>query len=249
MFATMSQIDEYTCQFITANFYMSNLKKLYKEKVLSNSPNLQDKKYKSARKLLYLILFTITILVVCMLYNTNLTNLITGVPTVKDESCILYVNIQNGSGHVYLDGEVMGSTPLQNYHTACGKREIKVEKSTEYDNFYYIFEESIELKEHVTTTIDLDLGPDEKSSEVSYYYEEEGETALYIFSQPRNSDIYIDDIKSSDTPITFSNISEGEHTIRIESDGYSPKEIEISVKSGYSLTINCRLAVIPIEYE
>jgi len=233
----------------TAKSYMSNLKKLYKEKVIKKSRDLQDKKYKSARKFLYLLLFVFTILGVYGLYNTNLTELITKVPTVKDESCILYVNVQNGSGYVYLDDEIAGSTPLQNYHTSCGKRKIRVQKDTEYESFYFTFEESIELKEHVTTTLDVDLGPDEKSSERSYYYEEKGETALYIFSQPRKADIYIDEIKSSDTPITLRGISEGEHTIRVEASGYSSKEIKISMKSGYSLTINCILAVIPIEYE
>ncbi|KKS45600.1 MAG: Serine/threonine protein kinase [Candidatus Gottesmanbacteria bacterium GW2011_GWA2_42_18] len=70
------------------------------------------------------------------------------------------------------------------------------------------------------------------------------ETELSVSSATDASELYINGNFKGTSPLSFQDIAEGEHEIRLTAPGFAEKKIKVNVTQGYKLTVRTQLALV-----
>jgi serine/threonine protein kinase/WD40 repeat protein len=139
---------------------------------------------------------------------------------------ILTITTTPSGANVYLNGNPIGITPIQNKEVEPGTYTLKIEKSG-----YQIIQEIITLSPGKSTTINKELIPLPVS--------------VTINSNPTGAIVYVNGEQKGMTPLTLS-LLPGTYSIKLIKNGYQEYNTQITVKVGQPVTINPTLSKISV---
>ncbi len=153
----------------------------------------------------------------------------------------------NPKSNVYLNGKLIGSTPL----CKCeGKEMIQIGDYTlrlePEDTSFASFEEKIHVAKSILTVIDRTFGKGALSDAhiiTLSQLDNKKAVELVVISFPDDVRVYVDSNPSGSTPTLLKNITESDHEIRLAKDGYREKTIRVRTVSGYKLSVIAYLGV------
>lgn len=160
---------------------------------------------------------------------------------------------------VYLNGELLGTTPLCRCPKSddlgvknvqgmlpVGEYTIRlVPKSKDLSEF----QEKITIEKSVLTVVDRKFSEGASSEGVVISLtriDNEKTNELTIVSLPEGADVYIDDGAKGKTPLLIKDLTESDHTLMIQKDGYKTKTIRIKATNGYKLVAKGYLGINPL---
>jgi hypothetical protein len=114
---------------------------------------------------------------------------------------------------VYLDGILLGTTPLDRDDLSPGKRTISVEAKG-----YETQTQMVRLKRDEKPTITLFLAVQSAS--------------VIITTYPPGAEVFLDNIKIGNSPLDMSDLSSGDYHLTITRNGYDTIEQEITLNKG-----------------
>ena len=161
----------------------------------------------------------------------------------------LEVVVQKGKAKVQINEKDEGETPVTVEDLPEGKYVVNLERIAPENSFYKRHSFNIELAKNTTARIDLEIGPEELLHGTILYYTPMRSPAekgfLTITGNSSDAKIYVDKEFMNRSSITNLELTEGEHKIKIESDGYIPIEIPILVREKYQLNLKVYQFPIP----
>lgn len=157
-----------------------------------------------------------------------------------------------GQMKVFLNNEEVGTTPFEKDDLKSGSYNVRLEKVTESPEFYTKFERAIEVESGTQIVINWELGPsDEFSSGEIFFFkkqlEENSGSTVSVIVNPEDSKVYFDNAIQEGSPIMVQNVTAGEHTIKVEKDGYIAEDFSIVSKIGYDLFVEARIFPTPVD--
>jgi len=147
---------------------------------------------------------------------------------------------------VYLDGKVIGTTPLLLLDLAPGRYQLKLVPPGETS--LSSWETTLTLTSSLSTVVHKDFALAESDS-ASYTLTLEktpGHTYLSLVTDPATVNLTLDGKPSGYTPLTQSSVNPGTHHLSLTSPGYHPLELEINAIENYHLVVSAKLAAAPI---
>ncbi|GAB6102214.1 hypothetical protein JCM16138_14370 [Thermococcus atlanticus] len=165
-------------------------------------------------------------------YENYTTTVTIGMGEIKNVSVTLvplfgYLSItSNPSGaEVYIDGSYIGTTPINDYKLSTGQHEVKLAKEG-----YHEYLKIVTIQPSETTGLNAELSMIKGT--------------LKISSIPSRAKVYIDGSYAGETPLDYYNVSPGEHTIRVEKEGYEVFTRTVTVNPGQTASITASLVVM-----
>lgn len=144
----------------------------------------------------------------------------------------------NPASLVFVNGEELGRTPVDNKKLEPGEAIIKlIPESFEIPLTPY--ETKIDLAPGIQTVIRWDFGETTEMSGgevISYEKIDKGDTSLAVISVPDTAQVAIDGQVKGFTPFKTSSITVGKHTISVSFEGYKERAFDVQLREGYKLT-------------
>lgn len=152
---------------------------------------------------------------------------------------------------VYLNGKLIGKTPLckcdpQNMLPTGDYIVRLVPLDSSLGNT--TFEQKVSINKSVLTVVDRTFGQGATSqgSVISLIPTSNKNTAsLFVTSLPENASISLDDSATGVTPYHMDSLTESDHDLIINKNGYREKHIRIHAVKGYTLSVLAFLGVDP----
>ena len=144
---------------------------------------------------------------------------------------------------VYVNGELVGKTPLQKTYDA-GEITLKLVPLIADQNLLP-FETKITLVSGVQTVVRREFGIDENSSSgdvISFEHQGGQEASLVVVSTPDNAQVNIDGVVRGFAPYKTSSISPAKHQITVKAPGYSDRVMTVNTALGYQLDLFAKLS-------
>lgn len=164
-------------------------------------------------------------------------------PTLTLANGRLSINTNGVVSKVFIDSKEVGTTPFYSDHLRLGDHKIELRPETE-NNFTFTTQTT--LNSSTLSVIDLDLGKSSLFSAGENFYFKEGLASLSLISHPEGATVTIDGENKGNSPANQS-LEAGVHTIRVEKNGYLTREIPLTIKAGYKLSVLVYLAASPFE--
>ena len=140
-----------------------------------------------------------------------------------NEYGLLTVDSLPSGAEVYIDGRLVGTTPLKNYRIPVGIHEVVVKK-----NAYVPAAYAVQIKANELKTLNVVLVP--------------ATGKLTVNSNPSGAEVYIDGKKVGTTPLRNYTIPEGIHEVAVRKAGYAERAYAISIKYGELKVLNVTLS-------
>ncbi|ASJ03497.1 hypothetical protein A3L09_09605 [Thermococcus profundus] len=137
----------------------------------------------------------------------------------------LTINSTPANATVYLDGDYIGTTPLENYPLPPGNHTITIVKRG-YENYT----ETIQVEGNTPLFVNVTLKP--------------LTATVKVLSTPIGAEVYLDGESIGKTPGNFT-IPSGSHTITLHLDGYLNYTTAVTVSPGETKVVNATLIPIP----
>jgi hypothetical protein len=150
----------------------------------------------------------------------------------------------NPASIVFVNGEELGRTPVDNKKLEPGEAIIKLIPES-FETPLTPYETKLNLTAGIQTVIKWDFGETEEKSGgevISYEKEDKGDTSLAIISVPDTAQVAVDGQVKGFTPFKTSSITPGEHTITVSFEGYVERSFDVQLREGYKLTVIIDLA-------
>lgn len=147
-----------------------------------------------------------------------------------------------GDGEVYINGELLGTTPLDATAVKPGDNRLVIKDA---DSEYEV---NINFVTSTEVVVKRDLGVSNLFSGGMNFWLERGDSdiVLSIISDPAEADVYIDGTKVGTTPYSSSNLAVGEYALRIEKTGYETQEARLDINEGHKLNVSANLFAKPV---
>lgn len=142
---------------------------------------------------------------------------------------------------VFINGENKGKIP-QTVKVDPGEYTVKLVPDDETTTA--TFEQKITVNAGTQTYVNVSLGATSVSSGweiVSLEQSKGSDTEIAIFSQTDASEVNVDGERKGTTPLSFADITDGSHEVKLAASGYAERAIPINVSKGYKLTISAQL--------
>lgn len=168
-------------------------------------------------------------------------------------------NIQKGAlqvtsipnSKVYLDGKLIGTTPL----CKCDEKNTIREggytiKLVPIQGDFSAFEQKINIHPNVLTVVDRSFAKDLGSSAsiiTLSKLNDKNSISLQVTSFPLEAKVFVDSNFVGDSPLSLDTITESDHELRISKLGYDDKKILAKAAKGYRLEVQVFLAANPQE--
>jgi hypothetical protein len=182
------------------------------------------------RKLLYIF---VPIFIAVLLFGVVLFFLST-----RKEKGALQVTSEPGS-KVYLNGVQIGKTPLCKCELKdmleAGEYTIKL---IPVSGDFKPFEQKIKISPKVLTVVDRNFGPTglENGSIISLSQISDNKDAqISVVSFPDAVQVFLDNNLQGQTPILLKNITDSDHELKLNKEGYKDKIVRIRTVLGYKL--------------
>jgi len=174
------------------------------------------------------VILTITLILTPLVIHSNSysTCWVTASSTLTDpvnEYGLLTVDSLPSGAEVYVDGKLVGTTPLENYRIPVGIHEVVVKKSAYVPAAY-----AVQIKANELKTLNVVLVP--------------ATGRLTVNSNPSGAEVYIDGEKAGTTPLRNYTILEGIHEVVIKKAGYAERTYAVSIRYGEFKVLNVTLA-------
>ncbi len=154
----------------------------------------------------------------------------------------LIVETMHGEGEVYVNGELVGKTPLNSSEIKPGdNRLVLKDPNSEY-------EVNINFVPSTEVVVKRDLGISNLfSGGLNFWLERnDSDIVLSIISEPAGADVYVDGTKVGTTPYSSSELSTGEYDLRIEKAGHETQTARIEINNGHKLNVSTNLFAKPV---
>lgn len=152
--------------------------------------------------------------------------------------------VSNPASIVFVNGEELGRTPVDNKKLEPGEAIIKLIPES-FETPLTPYETKIDLTPGIQTAIKWDFGETAEKSGgevISYEKADKDDTSLAIISVPDTAQIAIDGQVKGFTPFKTSSISPGKRTIVVSFEGYVERIFDAQLREGYKLTVVVDLA-------
>ena len=155
----------------------------------------------------------------------------------------------NPKSNVYLNGQLIGQTPICKCEIkdmlSVGEYTIRI---APVEDGYSAFEQKIPVNKSVLTVVDRTFGKgvDSEGSIITLSpIDEKKVVQLLVLSSPDKTTVSLDNSESGNTPLLLKNVTESDHEVRFNKDGYREKIVRIKTVAGYKLTATVFLAINP----
>lgn len=160
---------------------------------------------------------------------------------------VLFINQKTGKGalqvtastdaDVFLDGKPIGKTPL----CKCENKEMI--KVGEYnlrlvpkDKNLFPYEEKININNSTLTVLDRIFGEGESASVITLDpIKEKNTSEIMIITFPDKADVFLDNNPQGKSSTKIENVTESDHELRINKDGFIEKTLRIRTTKGFLL--------------
>jgi hypothetical protein len=158
----------------------------------------------------------------------------TATPTEPPSETTGSIDVQSTpeGGDVYLDGNLVGLTPVVVADLSPGQYTVVIQK----DGYEPFENTSVIVSEGNTTSVVAVLEPTPSSGTTG---------SLDITSIPSGADVYLDDAFEGSTPLLIVNLDPGAYMLRIEKQGYNSWYQGITVIGGETIFITAPLTPTP----
>lgn len=184
--------------------------------------------------LVFLVIFCATALSACTILQ-------------KPKNSGLQVSTGEIKASVYLNDNFLERTPFINKNLAEGTYMIKIVPD---DPSYLPYETQINLKNETLSVVVWKLGKKPEFSGGVIYemvaLSDKNKTEVSFNTVPDGAIIKINDKEKVFSPVTFSDITEGEHMYEISLPSYESLNHTINVIKGYRMVVNSKLSKIDI---
>ncbi|MDD1705749.1 MAG: PEGA domain-containing protein [Methanoregulaceae archaeon] len=160
---------------------------------------------------------------------TNVTAVLSTIPLTNGSINVLS---DPPGGNVYIDGVLVGISPVLLPGVSQGSHLVHIEKGG-----YEPWEEVVGVTAGMTTQVNATLvaiPPPPLSGSVN------------VQSNPEDANVYLDSVLVGLSPVLIPGVSPGTHTVRIEKTGYGPWESNVSVTAGATTLVSATLFPIPL---
>lgn len=150
----------------------------------------------------------------------------------------------NIKSKVFLNGQEIGETPLckceQDSTINVGDYEIRIEPG---DTNFPAYTTRVNINGGVLTAVDRTFLPESLASSYALTLEKinSEKAELVITTIPDGAMVTIDSNPLSATPFRSESLSEGDHEIEIQKQGFAKKTIRLKTVSGHRLVVNAQL--------
>lgn len=161
---------------------------------------------------------------------------LTNVGSLRGKS-VLSVSVLDGSGEVYLNGELLGTTPYDSDDIKAGENTLRIKnEQTTYDV-------SMNFLPNSEIVLNRDLGISDVFSSGQNFWIEKADlgTVLSVVSEPASAKVFIDNTEVGTTPYSTGDLSEGEYELRIEKAGSEAQTARIKIQKGFKLNVVMKL--------
>ncbi len=164
----------------------------------------------------------------------------------------LLVNSSETAAIVTINEKIVGTTPYLNEGLREGEidlkltSEIKIASEGAKENkkvYKSSWSRKIKLTAGTQTVVNYQFAPAEPFSNSTILYLEKG-SGIIVSSDPSQAEVSLDGNLVSLTPYN-SQISVGEHKLKISKDGFIPKEIVVNVPTNFKLNVDVSLMLDP----
>lgn len=156
------------------------------------------------------------------------------------------------SANVYLDGKLIGKTPLCKAPFCSPPDSLKsgtyIIKLIPTSGDFQPFEQQITINPKVLTVIDRSFAPTGLASASVIdlvQIDDKKDAQISVVSFPDNVQVYLDNDLSGQTPILLKNITESDHELKLTKPGYKDKIVRIRTVDGYKLETLVLLGIDP----
>ena len=160
---------------------------------------------------------------------------------------------QRGKAKVWIDGKDQGETPVTIEDLPEGKYLIEIEKIAPKYTFYKKHSFNIELSKNTSARIDVEIAPEDLLHGTILYYTPmrtlSKKGVLTVTTNSEESKVYIDNSFVNRSNLANIELGEGEHKIKIESDGYEEIELPVFVRENFQLNLKVYQLPIPISLD
>lgn len=165
-------------------------------------------------------------------------------PVFKSPDSFLKITTPGTKTKVYLDGELIGTTPISERKLRSGEYKLRLE--TELPSLtkrMVSFSTPITLTSLALTAVNYNFGPNDtfSSGDIRTFRTGEG---LSILTTPSGADVWLDGEIIGKSPLSL-NPNQGVHKVKITQAGYYGRELEINIESGFRLLVEVFLAANP----
>lgn len=154
----------------------------------------------------------------------------------------------NVTSRVLLENRELGRTPFEE-KVATGEYTLKLipeQSSTGYASW----QGKIVIGPNFLTYVNRDLSESELTSAGETLWLEKvtsNKAELTILSVPDGANVLFDDQSKGVTPISLTDLPQGDHTLVLTSPGFEPRTMKVKLTSGYRLTSSVFLALSPTQ--
>jgi len=145
---------------------------------------------------------------------------------------------------VFLNDKNVGSSPYKE-KIDSGNYTIKLVPQAAADQLVS-WEGKISVGQNLLTYVNAALSQSELTTAVDVVWLEKitsKQSELSVTTSPDGATVLVDDITRGVTPITLQDISAGDHSISITSNGFQTRTLTIRTTAGYKLIANLKLAL------
>ncbi len=157
----------------------------------------------------------------------------------------LSVNTSNQKAQVFLDGELIGTSPLYRKDLPLGDHLVTIKLLNSGQNSFS-WKTATTLTTSTVSTIDLDLAPNLSFSAGESLYFQPGNKTVSLLSRPEKATVFIGEKDMGQTPLKLS-LNKGVHEITFKKAGYIDRQVPINLEDGYKLSAVVYLALNPFE--
>ena len=148
--------------------------------------------------------------------------------------------------NVYVNDEMVGRTPYSGEFKAG---DVTIELiPLAFDSPRIPFKTSVKLTADVNTVVRRSLGETELDSAgeiISFEKTGGNKSAIAVVTKPDNATVTLEGKTTEHSPVRFSDVEPGTHTLKISADGYEDRSFSVNSEAGYTLTVIVDLAKLP----
>lgn len=163
-------------------------------------------------------------------------------PLLRPSNGSLNVTAGSNQANVYMDGQLIGKTPLFMDNLRVGDHQIEIQAP----NSSFRWKTDTTLSSTALSTFDLDLGPNQLFSSGENLYFKSGPTELSLLTRPEASVVQIDSKDYGKAPLNKT-LGNGVHILLVKKAGFLPRQVSINIEPGYKLSAIVYLAANPFE--
>lgn len=157
---------------------------------------------------------------------------------------------QKGKAKVWINSKEYGETPTTASDLPEGKYLIEMERIAPEGSFYEKHSFNVELSKNTSARVDVEIGPKGLLHGTILYYTPvktpSNKGFLTITSNVEDARISVDGEFIRRSTLTNVELIDGEHQIKVDSNGYQEIELPVFIRTGYQLNLKVYQLPIPI---